>query len=82
MSKHRQPNIPQLVSHLVRDVSNMTADEVYSLHNIVVENGVVTDHLYNMKFTSIRHWAEFVVEQDTAEYFEDTHHHERFDDGE
>jgi hypothetical protein len=79
MSKHNHGGFAQEVSHVIRQVSTLPAEEVQILYGIeLLEGGKVFDPTYNQHFESVGEWAQFSVEQDMVEYDE----HFTYDDGE
>jgi len=66
------------VAHLVAEVNRLSAEELLETYGIELDpmlvkykKKLVYDTLYDKWFNTIREWAVFTVEQDSAEYEDD-----------
>lgn len=75
MSRHHASTAHE-VTHLINEVQHMPASEVNNLYGIELkEDGKVFDPTYNMTFDGVGEWANFTVEQEYGDLYDDKYDH-------
>lgn len=71
MSKRRlHTSVSNAVTHLTKEISAMSPEEVMSLHGIDFNSdGSIVDTTNNMTFATLTEWATFIIEQENADYY-------------
>lgn len=69
MSKHHHASTTYEIMNLVREVSEMSAEEMHDIYGIKMEEDeTVFDEVFELKFATLAEWAKFTVE---GEQFQD-----------
>lgn len=80
MSKHFYSSVAHDVHNILRDIENMSDDDIKRFYGIEInEDKTVYDPTYDMIFPGLVEWAEFSIEQDNMN-FEKNYYGYDFDD--
>ena len=68
-------SVSQDVTHLIKDATNLDAEELLRVHGITIEDDrTVFDTVTRVTYQTIAEWANETVEADYAESFESMQH--------